>query len=113
MMLFQWIALTGALFFLGMILYAVYRGKLREAYALLWIFAAVGVGVLAAFPALLDRLALLLGIKTPAFALLLCMTGGMLLLLFQITLIISAQNEKITRLMQEIALLKEKLSGRK
>ena len=113
MMLFQGIALTGALFFLGMIFYAVYRDKLREAYALLWILVAVVTAGLAVVPSLLERLAALLGIKTPAFALLLCMTGGMLLLLFQITLIISAQNEKITRLMQEIALLKEKLSGRK
>ena len=113
MTLFQCFILAGTLFFLFIVLRAVCRGKLKEAYALLWIAAALVTGTFALFPQLLDRLAALLGIQTPAFALLLCMVGAILLLLFQITLIISAHQEKITRLMEESALLRAELEKKK
>lgn len=113
MSLIQYIALSGSLGFLCLVLYSVYRGKLREAYALIWILAAISMIVLSLSTFLLNLLAKILGIQTPAFALLLCLLGGMLLLLFQITLVISRHNEKINRLMQEITLLREKTDRNK
>lgn len=113
MSLIQYIALIGSLGFLWIVLYSVYRGKLREAYALIWILVAVAMTVLSLSTFLLTLLARLLGIQTPAFALLLCLLAGMLLLLFQITLVISRHNEKINRLMQEITLLREKTDRKK
>lgn len=113
MSLIQYIALIGSLIFLWLVLYCVYRGKLREAYALIWILAAIGMIVLSLPTFLLTFLASMLGIQTPAFALLLCLLCGMLLLLFQITLVISGHNEKINRLMQEITLLREKIDRKK
>ena len=113
MSLIQYIALMGSLFFLGIVLYYVYKGKLREAYALIWILAALSMTVLSLSTFLLTLLAKILGIQTPAFALLLCLLAGMLLLLFQITLVISRHNEKINRMMQEITLLREKADRKK
>lgn len=113
MSVFQGISLTCTILFLAMVFRAVYRGKLKEAYALIWIAAGVVTGVLALVPVLLNRLAALLGIITPAFALILCTLGAMLLLLFQMTLVISEHHEKITRLLEETALLREELEKRK
>ena len=113
MIVFRLIVLTGTVFFLLMVFRAVYLGKIKEAYALLWIAAGVVTGVLALVPALLNRLASLLGIVTPAFALILCILGTLLLLLFQITLVISGHHEKITRLLEDAALLREELEKRK
>ena len=104
----QYIAGTVSLFFLFIVLYSVYRGKLREAYALIWLTASVGILLLSLSEKLLFFLAELVGIKTPAFALLSCLLMGMLFLLFQMTLVVSKHNEKIIRLVEELALLKEK-----
>ncbi len=113
MSLIQYIALIGSLFFLCVVLYSVYKGRLREAYALIWIFAAVSMTILSVSTSLLTLLARLLGIQTPAFALLLCLLTGMLLLLFQITLVVSKHNEKINRIMQELTLLREEANRKK
>ncbi|MBO5309302.1 MAG: DUF2304 domain-containing protein [Lentisphaeria bacterium] len=111
MILFQYVALCGSILFLILVLVSVYRRKIKEAFALIWLLTGIGILLLSLFPVLLNLLALLLGIETPAFALLLCMLGGILLLLFQLTRVISAHAEKITRLTQEVTLLKEKIDN--
>ena len=110
--LIQYLAGTVSFFFLLLVLYAVYRGRLREAYALIWLLVSIGILVLSLSKPLLHFLSDLVGIKTPAFALLSCLLMGMLFLLFQMTIVISRHNEKITRLIEELALLKEKLDRR-
>ena len=109
MMPFQILTLSGSFIFLIVVLRYVYKSKIKEAYALLWIAAALVTAVFAIFPEQLSSLAAVLGIVTPAFALILCMLGCILLLLFQITIIISGHHERITRLLEEIALLKEEV----
>lgn len=107
--LIQYLAGAVSFFFLLLVLYAVYRGRLREAYALIWLLVSIGILVLSLSKTLLFLLAKLVGIQTPAFALLSSLLMGMLFLLFQITLVQSKHNEKITRLTEEIALLREKM----
>ena len=109
MMPFQILTLSGSFIFLIVVLRYVYKSKIKEAYALLWIAAALVTAVFAIFPEQLSSLAAVLGIVTPAFALILCMLGCILLLLFQITIIISGHHERITRLLEEISLLKEEV----
>ena len=110
---FQCFILAGSVGLLVIVLRAVYRGKLKEAYALLWIVATLTSGILAVFPSLLSCLADLMGFILPSNALFLCAVGAILLLLFQITFIISEHHERITRLMEEIALLKAELEKKK
>ena len=105
----QIISLTGSLFFLVLILFAVRKGKLQEAYALLWLFIGILMVILSVFSGILTFLADLAGIQTPAFALLLFLIAGMLLLIFQCTIIISSFREKILKLTEEIVLLKEEM----
>lgn len=107
--LVQIISLCGNLLFLLLILYTVYRGRLREAYAILWIVVAAVMILESVSPALLELCARLLGIKTPAFALLSCLTMGIMLLCFQMTVVISMHSGKISRLTQEVTLLREEL----
>lgn len=105
----QILASSASLFFLFIVLSAVYHQKLREAYALVWLTVACFILSLSVSERLLHLLAELVGIKTPAFALLSCLLFGMLFLIFQMTLVISRHNEKITRLAEELALLKEEM----
>ena len=111
--LVQIISLCGNACFLAVVLYTVYRGGLREAYAILWIFICLVMITLSSSMRLLSLFAHMLGIKTPAFALLACMLVGVLLLLFQIMVVISSYSRKINRLTQEVALLREELDRKK
>lgn len=106
MTLLQWLSLGGSIAFLAMILFAIHRAYLREGYALLWLAVTCGMIVLSLIPRSMDRIAKLLGIHIAPFVLVLFMLGGMLLVLFQQSVVISKHNEKIKRLAEELALLK-------
>ena len=110
MTLIQYIALAGSLFFLFSVFWAIYRGWLREGYALLWIAVTCGMIVLSFAPRLMDFIAQLVQIHTPPFVLVLFMLAGMVVLLFQQSLIISKHNEKIKHLTEELTLLKSERS---
>ena len=105
----QWYSLTGSVLFLLLVLDAVRRQRLREAYALIWLMISVGMIVLSLWTDILKLLSELIGIQYPPATLFLLLTVGILLLLFQYSIVISLHNEKIIRLAQEIALLKEQL----
>ena len=105
MTLFQWYSLSGSLIFLLIVLWAIYRSYLREGYALLWIATTVCMILFSLVPKLLDWIAGIVGIHTPAFVLLLFLLCGMLSLIFQQSIVISKHNEKIKRLAEELALL--------
>ena len=94
------------------VFWAIYRGWLREGYALLWIFVTCGMIVLALVPRLMDIIARIVQIHTPPFVLVLFMLGGMVVLLFQQSLIISRHNEKLKHLTEELTLLKAERSGK-
>lgn len=96
--------------FLLMVLDSVRRQRLREAYALIWIFLAVGMILISLWTDILKFISDILGILYPPATLFLLLLVGILLLLFQYSIVISMHHERILRLTQEIALLKEKLN---
>ncbi len=104
----QWFSLAGSLIFLLVVLDSVRRQRLREAYALVWLLTSAGMIVLSLWTDSLKLISSLLGIQYPPATLFLLLIIGILLLLFQYSIVISLHNEKITKLAQEIALLKEK-----
>ena len=106
----QWYSLAGSLIFLLMVLDSVRRQRLREAYALIWIFLAVGMILISLWTDILKFISDTLGILYPPATLFLLLLVGILLLLFQYSIVISMHHERILRLTQEIALLKEKLN---
>lgn len=112
MIVIQYIAIAGSMIFLLFVLWAIYRGWMREGYSLLWLAISCGMILLSVAPKLLNFIAEIVEIQTPAFVLLVFMIGGMLLLLFQISVIISRHNEKIKHLTEEFALLKNECKNK-
>lgn len=113
MPLIQYIALIGSFIFMLLVFWSIYRGWMREGYALLWIAVTVGMIILSWVPRLMDLIARVIQIYTPPFVLVIFMLGGMVLLLFQQSLIISKHNEKIKHLTEEITLLKAEMDRTK
>lgn len=105
----QWYSLGGSLIFLLLVLNAVRNQHLREAYALIWVFLAVFMIFVSIWTHVLKLVSNLLGIVYPPATLFLLLIVGILLLLFQYSIVISMHHEKIMKLTQEIALLKERV----
>jgi hypothetical protein len=86
----------------------VRRRRLMERYALLWLFAAVALVVLAIWRGLLTSLAGDLGIYTPANALFAAGFVFVIVLLLHFSLVISRLSEQNKTLAQRLALLDER-----
>lgn len=94
--------------FLFTVIELIRKNKLQERYSLLWILMAIVLLVLSITPALVDTLAKWLDIKNPPSLLFLFGLVYLIVYNLHITTVVSKQSEKITRLSQEIALLKHK-----
>ena len=105
----QLVSLAGSVSFLLVILLCVRQKKLKEAYAMLWLLIGVVMLGVSFEPNVLRSVAELLGIVYPPAVLFLLLLFGMILILFQYSLLLSRNQERITRLAQEIALLKNEL----
>lgn len=105
----QLIALVGSVLFLFIILWSVRQKKLKEAYALLWLFIGIVMLFFSVWPSCLHLISKMIGIYYPPATLFLALLSGIVLLLFQYALILSKNQEKISRLTQEISILKNEL----
>lgn len=84
----------------------VRKRQLQERYALLWLLAGLALTLAPLFIPWLDHLAFSIGFEyTPALLLLLAVVG-LLLLVFQLSLSISHNEERIKVLTQEMGLLR-------
>jgi len=84
-------------------------GKLKEKYAVLWLIIGVVCVVLAAWPELLAAAARLVGIQVASnllFALAILLLLGICL---QLSMEVSAQEDKVRRLAEEAAIAREQL----
>lgn len=99
----------------AVVLYFILLGMLLKKnrfllkYSLLWIFAGVVMLLFAIFPQLLDSLAELFGIYNPVNALFAIVLFCIIFILVSLTAIVSSLNEKVKRLVQNQALLEERL----
>ena len=99
----------GVVFMLS-VLELVRKNKLQERYSLLWILMGVTLLTFAVFPNLVDILAVWLGIKEHPFVLLLIGLIFLIIYALHLTTVVSSQSEKITKLAQELALYKLRIS---
>ncbi|MDH7578837.1 MAG: DUF2304 domain-containing protein [Bacillota bacterium] len=108
---------TGAviigLLFLLVVLRLVRNGNLQERYALLWLFAALVIIVLALGPSLLDRLAGILKIYYPPSLLFFVAIMFCFVLLLHFSVVLSQLSRRVVRLTQEVALLRYELREEK
>lgn len=94
--------------FLVTVIELVKANKLQEKYSILWILMSIVLMVLSSSPVIINKLAKWLDIKNPPSFLFLFGLVYLLVYNLHLTVVVSKQSEKITRLAQEIAILKEK-----
>ena len=100
------LAVVVAVLFLLLILDLVRRRRLQERYTVVWFLAGLALLTLALVPGLLGWLADRAGVKDTnslLFAMSLVVAG---LLLLNLTVVVSKQAEQITRLSQELGILR-------
>ena len=108
----QLIAVVAAVVLLVVVLELVRRRKLLERYALLWLFSALVVLVLAAWSGALVELARVLGIVSAPNALFFVALAFTLLLLLHFSVAVSRLSDQSKILAQRLAILEEEARRR-
>lgn len=103
----QIVAIVGSALLFFFVLELVRRRRLGEPYAILWLIASVVLLVLSVWDDLLDSLADLVGIRTPANALFVVGFGFVLVLLLSFSSVLSRLSRENKLLAQEVARLSE------
>ena len=85
------------------------KGRMPIKYSLLWYFSALVILLVAIIPILLECFSKLLGFEVLSNLIIGIFIGLLLFLTMSLTIIISGQNKKITLLIQEISMLKQKV----
>jgi hypothetical protein len=100
------LGIVGSVVVLVAIVEMMRRHRLREKYAVIWFFVAVGVLGLALFPGLLAATAELVGVQVPANLLFFMGSLVLLVLTLQHSYELGRLEEKTRTLAEEIALLR-------
>lgn len=103
------ISIVFSITFLLVVIELVRKNKLQERYSLLWIFMSIILLILSSTPKIINALSDLLEIKNPPSLLFLFGLVYLLIYSLHITIVVSRQSEKITKLTQEIALIKHEM----
>lgn len=98
--------------FLIAVIELVRKNKLQERYSLLWIFMSVVLLIFSITPFFINALAERLNIKNPPSLLFLFGLVYLLIYNLHITTVISKQSERIIRLTQDLAILKQKYNDK-
>jgi hypothetical protein len=106
----QLVSVVAAGALLMVVLEAVRRRRLLERYALLWLFSAIVLLVLAIWRNLLEVLARAVGIASPPNALFFVAFAFVLLLLLHFSLAVSRLTDQSKLLAQRLALLEERVA---
>ncbi len=105
----QALAGAGSILFLALVVTLIRRRHLREEYSLLWLGGALLILAVSLWRGSLVHLARLMGVAYAPAALFILLLGVIVLLLLHFSLVISHQQEKLRRLAQELALLREEM----
>ncbi|CAN5521795.1 hypothetical protein BH20ACT15_BH20ACT15_13940 [soil metagenome] len=107
----QIVAIAGSALLFVFVLELVRRRRLGEPYAILWLLASAVLLVLSVWDDLLDELANLVGIQTPANALFVVGFGFILILLLSFSSVVSRLSRENKLLAQELARLSRENEG--
>ena len=106
------LAVMGSATVLFLVLELIRRGRLKERYSLLWLFAGTIMLVLSLSRDLLNYIAHQVGIFYPPSLLFLVAFIFLLLITLHFSVIISGLSEKNKRLAQEVALLRQNVDNK-
>ncbi len=98
-----------ALLALILVINLVRTRKLKEEFAILWLFTGFSLVLIPVFVDAFDFFAFALGIEYPPALLFLVALLGMMFILFQFSVSISRYSEQIKVLTQELALLRHRI----
>ena len=103
------LAIAGSAILMFLVLDLIRRGRLKERYALLWLFSSIVLLILSLSRSLLEYFSRLIGIYYPPSLLFLIAFVFLLLITLHFSSVISGLSEKNKRLAQEMALLRKAL----
>lgn len=94
------------LIFLVFTVELIRRQKMAEKYAIIWLLLGVLMLVFSVFPSLLDQVSGIIHINyAPSFLFFIGLTFSLVIIL-HLTMVVTRLNRQVTRLIQELALLK-------
>lgn len=99
---------TSVLGLIGIVV-MIRRYKLELKYALLWLFLGFVIVLISIFPKIVELISTTLEIETPVNGLFLVSILLILVILFNLTLVLSSSQNKIKSLTQELGILKHEL----
>lgn len=105
------LSIAFSILFLLIIIELVRKNRLMEKYSLLWILFGVILLILSSTPVFIEKIAGFVGIKYAPSVLFLFGMVYLVIYNLHITVVFSKQAQNITRLNQEIAILKEKIGN--
>ncbi len=106
---FQVLLVIGILVYFWVIFNLLKNKSLNLKYSLSWIFSGVAMLIIAVFPGVMDVIANILGIASVVNAVFLIILFFLIMIVMSLTSIVSKQNEKIIRLIQNAGLLEERV----
>lgn len=99
-------AIALCLILIAFLIHLLRTRRLREKYAGLWIGVSLAVAVIAAFPGIPIRLAGLVGVELPVNLLFAVALLVLLVVCIQLSIGVSALDERVRTLTEEVALLR-------
>ena len=109
MQIVQIIAVLGSLILFVFVIDFIRRNLLKEKYAVLWISLSVVVTTLSVWKSLLDKLAVFVGVAYAPSLLFFVAFIFVLLILLHFSVVISIFHDKNKALIQELAMLKDRV----
>lgn len=106
---FQIFLIVAILLYYVLVLYLLKNKRLELKYSLLWIFTGLIMLILAIFPKLLDKIAMFFGVYSAVNALFALAIFFVLIILMSLTAIVSNLNSKTKKLIQQNALLEQRV----
>ena len=106
---YQIVAIIVSILFFILVIELIRRNKLKEKYAILWLFSSVVLLVFSSSVRLLNKTSKLLGVDYPPSFLFLIAFVFLLFIVFHFSTVISKETERSKILAQKIGLLENKI----
>lgn len=91
------------------IFHLIYRKKIQISFSIFWLFSALLILLVGAFPNFINIFTHLIGFETTSNLVIGIILGILLFNTLLLTIILTEQNNRITLLIQEVSILKNKL----
>ena len=105
----QIVLLVLVFIFLLAIIHLLRKGKLSLKYSLIWIFSSIILLIMIIFPQLSIQVSKWIGVEVPSNFIFMLEGIFVLVILISLTLIVSNQTSRLTRLTQAVAILERRI----